>query len=89
MGDSKTFVRFKQLQFSSPDKFNVNRLTKVEAFIPGVNSGMYQKQMCLKVSIKEKGVFRVNQLHGEVVLNVSEITELRDECNKILALNNT
>jgi hypothetical protein len=67
----------------------------LRALIPGVNSGAYSK--ALHISMHVIRPFKFNSwikwkfgskqvMHGKINLNPAEMTQLRDEINKILEL---
>ena len=59
-------------------------------FIPGINSGAYDKTLHIQVRINEKvkGLFKTKEqrIYSEITLTRKQVEELRDECNKILEL---
>lgn len=80
--------RFKELKYTGASQWNDKKRMRVSMCIPGVNSGMYSKELSIHVTISEPKNWGGNRLtHCEMRLNVKDIEELRDECNKILDLN--
>lgn len=67
----------------------------MQVYIPGVNSGSYDK--ALHVTISQRRPFKFfrwikwkfgteEKMHTSVTLSINEMIELRDELNKILSL---
>lgn len=79
---------FKELKYTGASRWNDKRRMRVSMCIPGVNSGMYSKELSIHVTISEPKSWGGNRLtHCEMILNAKEIEELMGECNKILNLN--
>lgn len=78
--------RFKELNYEGLSRYNKDKKTKISMFVPGVNSGMYDKALCINVVLEEPGFFKIKRTFGELKLYKKQIEELRDECNKILSL---
>ena len=63
------------------------RKTEVSMFVPGINSGMYDKALAIHVVIKRRTIFGLKKVSfGEVVLFPAEVKQLKEECEKILSL---
>lgn len=79
---------FKELVFSST-RYN-GQAIKLQMFVPGINSGAYDKALHIQVRISEKRKkwFRIKEqrTYSDITLTRKQVEELRDECNKILEL---
>lgn len=87
---------FKTLKYTEIDRsFAQDKVTDIEMYVPGVNSGAYDK--ALHVVIRGRANFEkkrwrrrpkwIKQRVGlSITLPPEEIKKLRDECNQILEL---
>jgi hypothetical protein len=88
------FIKFKQLKFTRKEEFSDSyRETILESFIPGVNSGAYNKTIHIKMTVIEyKPYFfwlKKQKSIGYITLNSYEFKEFTEEINKINSLSNT
>jgi hypothetical protein len=88
------YERFKMLKFTRKQEFrDGSKKIILEAYIPGVNSGMYDKTIHLGMTIVEYKAswFRMKKTTttGYLTLTKPEFKEFVEEVNKINDLNNT
>lgn len=79
---------FKELVFSAT-RYKGQTL-KLQMFVPGINSGAYDKALHIQIRITEKVEkwFKTKEqrIYSDITLTRKQVEELRDECNKILEL---
>ena len=79
---------FKELNFVKQN--NSKKTTKLQMFIPGINSGAYDKALHIRIWITEEKqkLFKKKKsvTYSTVTLSRKGVEMLRDECNKILEL---
>lgn len=78
-------TRFKTLEYSKQQKYK-NIDVQLRMFVPGVNSGVYDKALHIEVFTTKQNLFSFKKQFAAITLNKKQVEELRDECNKILAL---
>jgi hypothetical protein len=88
------YERFKMLKFTRKQEFrDGSKKIILEAYIPGVNSGMYDKTIHLEMVIVEYKAswFRMKKTTttGYLTLTKPEFKEFVEEVNKINNLSNT
>jgi hypothetical protein len=88
------YERFKMLKFTRKQEFrDGSKKIILEAYIPGVNSGVYDKTIHLVMTIVEYKAswFRMKKTTttGYLTLTKPEFKEFVEEVNKINDLNNT
>jgi hypothetical protein len=88
------YVKFRMLKFTRKQEFRDScKETTLEAYIPGVNSGVYDKTIHLGMTIVEYKAswFRMKKTTttGYLTLTKPEFKEFVEEVNKINNLNNT
>ena len=81
--------RFKTLTYS--DFGFKGRKFKLQLYVPGINSGAYDKALAITARITDYkttwwGRLKEIKSHAHMTLNAAAVEQLRDECNKILDL---
>ena len=86
---------FKILKYTYVDaRWNEDVPTDIEMYVPGVNSGAYDKELVISMrgtnDIKMfRGLFRKTRrrrVHLSVTLPTFMVKQLRDECDQIIKL---
>lgn len=89
---SKNKPKFSMLKFFGYNNYYANSLrpfshrTELSIFVPGINSGVYDKALVIRVVIRKNTLFGKKTSSGEVVLYSDDIQKLKEECEKILSL---
>ena len=82
---------FKMLKYTHIDKrVDEDRLTHIEMFVPGVNSGAYDRALVINMrgiaEVETRFKTKKHRVYLSVKLPPSMIEALRDECDQILKL---
>lgn len=81
-------LSFKELVFSNK-RYN-GQILQMKMFVPGINSGAYDKSLHIEIRIIEtiQKMFKKEErrVFSELTLTKEQVEQLRDECNKILEL---
>jgi len=86
---------FKTLKYKHVDKYwNEDVPTDVEMYVPGVNSGVYDRALVITMrgtndmKLFKNFLFRTRRrrVHLSITLPSNMVEALRDECNQILEL---
>ena len=82
-----TRIKFNMLDFNSTDR---NKTIRLKMYVPGINSGAYDKTLHIQAWITEKikGIFTSNERksYSDITLSRDNVKKLRNECSKILNL---
>lgn len=79
--------RFETIKFNKTVTLEKEGM-EISAYIAGVNSGVYQLPYVIQVRVWAKKWFFKKFFHKEMHLNLWEVKQLRDECNKVIEFYN-